>query len=103
MSSFMILVYTERERYPCSEAWRRRKSRGQVAGFQRPRLSQRRKCIPLETDRSGVPGVSPRMHWRRGHWRAQLYGERHLLRKLIWIEPTLVTGQSADEQPALSA
>lgn len=48
-------------------------------------------------------GVSPRMHWRRGHWRAQSYGERHLLRKLIWIEPTLVAGQSANEQPALSA
>jgi hypothetical protein len=48
-------------------------------------------------------GVSPRMHWRRGHWRAQPYGERHLLRKLIWIEPTVVAGQSADEQSTLSA
>lgn len=43
-------------------------------------------------------GVSPRMHWRRGHWRAQAWGERHALRKVIWIEPTLVAAESESEQ-----
>ena len=48
-------------------------------------------------------GVSPRMHWRRGHWRAQAWGERHLLRKVIWIEPTLVAAESESEQSDRSA
>ena len=39
-------------------------------------------------------GVSPRMHWRRGHWRAQAYGPGRALRHDRWIEPTLV---AADE------
>lgn len=39
-------------------------------------------------------GASPRMHWRRGHWRAQPYGPGHALRHDRWIEPTLV---AADE------
>lgn len=29
-------------------------------------------------------------HWRRGHWRNQLHGERLKLSKLIWIKPTIV-------------
>ena len=48
-------------------------------------------------------GVSPRMHWRRGHWRAQAWGERHLLRKVIWIEPTLVAVEGESEQSDRSA
>ena len=35
-------------------------------------------------------GPAPRMHWRRGHVRQQPYGERHSLRRPLWIEPTLV-------------
>lgn len=35
---------------------------------------------------------SPRTHWRRGHWRAQAYGERLQQRKLIYIRPVLVKG-----------
>lgn len=46
---------------------------------------------------SMVPEMSSlATHWRRGHWRNQAYGEKQSLRRLIWIEPTLVKpGQSA--------
>lgn len=47
-------------------------------------------------------GVSPRMHWRRGHWRAQAWGERRSLRKVIWIEPTLVAAEREPEQSVRS-
>lgn len=35
-------------------------------------------------------GISPRMHWRRGHFRQQKFGLGHSMSKLIWIEPVLV-------------
>jgi hypothetical protein len=35
-------------------------------------------------------GVSPRAHWRRGHWRRQRYGTALALVKPIWIRPTIV-------------
>ncbi len=45
----------------------------------------------------GVSGGSRSGHWRSGHWRHQAYGPRHGLRKLIWIEPTMVgTGKPED-------
>lgn len=34
--------------------------------------------------------ASPRLHWRRGHLRHQAHGPERALRKLVWIEPTLV-------------
>jgi hypothetical protein len=34
--------------------------------------------------------ASPRMHWRRGHFRNQAYGEQRRLRKIIWLEPCLI-------------
>jgi hypothetical protein len=34
--------------------------------------------------------ASPRLHWRRGHWRNQPHGIGLTLRKNTWIEPTLV-------------
>lgn len=33
---------------------------------------------------------SPRLHWRRGHFRNQRFGEELKEQKIIWIEPTLV-------------
>lgn len=38
-----------------------------------------------------------RMHWRRGHWRRQVYGEGRALRKLIWVMP-MVVGASDDAE-----
>lgn len=29
-------------------------------------------------------------HWRRGHWRNQAHGQGRVLRKMIWLMPTLV-------------
>jgi len=34
--------------------------------------------------------ASPRLHWRRGHFRMQAHGPHFSLRKQIWIEPVLV-------------
>lgn len=39
-----------------------------------------------------------RTHWRRGHWRRQVYGEGRALRKLIWVMP-MVVGASDDAEP----
>jgi len=33
---------------------------------------------------------SPRLHWRRGHFRSQPCGENRAARKLIWLEPMLI-------------
>jgi hypothetical protein len=40
---------------------------------------------------SGTHG-SPRVHWRRGHYRNQKFGKELRESKTIWIEPTLVMG-----------
>lgn len=44
------------------------------------------------------PGRHVAVHWRRGHWKRQPYGEGRQLRKLIWIMPVRVgktqTGES---------
>lgn len=34
--------------------------------------------------------AAPKAHLRRGHWRQQIHGKGGTLRKLIWIEPTVV-------------
>jgi len=45
----------------------------------------------LSGDKSGTgTHASPRLHWRRGHFRMQVHGPRRSFRKQIWIEPTLV-------------
>lgn len=35
-------------------------------------------------------GISPRAHWRRGHWRRQRHGPGLTLVKPMWIRPTIV-------------
>lgn len=35
-------------------------------------------------------GKEVRTHWRRGHWRNQAHGEKHLEHKRKWIHPVLV-------------
>lgn len=38
---------------------------------------------------------SPRMHWRRGHFRSQSYGPHsNPLHKIIWLEPMLVASEA---------
>ncbi|UJJ60619.1 hypothetical protein [Rhodanobacter denitrificans] len=44
-------------------------------------------------------GTNRKVHWRRGHWRQQAYGERMSLRRRTWIKPVLVgagDGMSTD-------
>ena len=41
----------------------------------------------------GRSGVSPRMHYRRGHMRQQAYGEGRSLRRAQWIEPMLIAAE----------
>jgi hypothetical protein len=47
--------------------------------------------------RSNPPGSgshnSPRMHWRRGHFRNQAFGIGRSERKVIWLEPTLIAAE----------
>lgn len=40
--------------------------------------------------------ASPEVHWRRGHWRQQVHGQGRSDRKLIWIEPTLVSPSGSE-------
>ena len=45
-------------------------------------------------------GASRSLHWRRGHWRNQVYGASRSLRKLIWIMPVMVgTGIKESDVP----
>lgn len=48
--------------------------------------------VVREESATGADRPSPRMHWRRGHWRQQAVGPRgdgeH---KVIWLEPILVS------------
>ncbi|MDE2102965.1 MAG: hypothetical protein KGL39_37320 [Patescibacteria group bacterium] len=39
--------------------------------------------------------ASPRMHWRRGHFRQQPCGPQHKERKSLWIEPCLIAAVGA--------
>ena len=39
---------------------------------------------------SGGIGGGVRVHWRRGHWRMQPYGQQRASRRRIWIKPILV-------------
>ena len=41
------------------------------------------------SDGNGGTHASPRMHWRRGHFRQQAFGPKMSERKIIWLEPTL--------------
>lgn len=42
-------------------------------------------------------GRSPKAHWRRGHLREQAYGEKLSLRKMVFINPTLVNASKLGE------
>jgi hypothetical protein len=61
----------------------------------RPNVIGRQYRIIRERAPEYGSGISPRMHWRRGHWRNQAYGEQFGLRREIWIEPILVNAPEA--------
>ncbi|MCK4083765.1 hypothetical protein HCY52_08040 [Acinetobacter radioresistens] len=45
---------------------------------------------------------SVEMHWRRGHWRKQPYGENRSLMKLKWIMPMLIGAKDSESNAPLS-
>jgi hypothetical protein len=52
----------------------------------------------LERELESLPtGRELLAHWRRGHWRNQAFGKQHSQHKLLWIRPTLVRKDKADE------
>ncbi len=65
--------------------------------FWSPNVIGRLYQITRQGPESGEVGVSPRMHWRRGHWRRQAYGPQHSLRRDQWIEPMLIAAEMRDK------
>lgn len=51
-----------------------------------------------QRDPDAEPGThaSPRMHWRRGHFRRQAIGPGRAEHKMLWIEPVLVNAKSVE-------
>jgi len=53
---------------------------------------------PTEEQSQVIKGHSEgSVHWRRSHWKTQPYGPKSLLRKLIWIMPTIVNRKGDDD------
>lgn len=59
------------------------------AEFWTPNIIGRQYVFPGKAT-DGRSGVSPRMHYRRGHMRQQAYGEGQSLRRAQWIEPMVI-------------
>ena len=56
-----------------------------VIDFNRPPDTSRVGTVPNRM----TTGISPRMHWRRGHFTHQVCGKGLKDRKRLWIEPVL--------------
>lgn len=48
----------------------------------------------VKTKREHGTHASPRLHWRRGHYREQPYGPKLAYHKTIWIEPCLIGAEA---------
>lgn len=62
--------------------------------FWTPNIIGKNYRITVESSKSGSDGGhgSPRLHWRRGHFRQQAFGTGMSQHRTLWIEPTLVGG-----------
>jgi len=60
------------------------------SAFWTPNIVGRKYRVATQGSQHTGTGTSPRMHWRRGHYRNQAHGERNQLRRLIWIDPMLI-------------
>lgn len=58
------------------------------------------KTVAETSEASAPTGRRVASHWRRGHFREQPYGEKRLLRRLIWLQPTLINAALAVGQGA---
>ena len=93
----VFLILEERPSYLEAGARRKAPTRKCAPEFWRPNVigaSYRIQREPLGAGAGG--GSSPRMHWRRGHWRDQPCGPGWRARKHIWLEPTLVNAPVED-------
>jgi hypothetical protein len=61
-------------------------------GYWTPNIIGRKYRVATEGPRHTGNGSSPRMHWRRGHYRRQPFGERLQQSRVIWIDPMLISG-----------
>ena len=75
------------ERGKCERVIEARKDRPRKE-FWSPNIVGRRYRTKIE---GGGSHASPRMHWRRGHFRSQPYGLHRAERKTLWIEPCLIS------------
>lgn len=75
-----------------SQGFRPRKAAAEKSNVRYPRwigknfTRQKRNPSPNPTP----SGITMATHWRRGHWRQQVCGEKWQQRKLQWIQPTLI-------------
>jgi hypothetical protein len=60
--------------------------------FWSPNVIGKHYRLPRATAGEGTH-ASPRIHWRRGHFREQAHGLQRSLRKTIWLEPQLVNAK----------
>ncbi|PPS41951.1 hypothetical protein [Chroococcidiopsis sp. TS-821] len=50
--------------------------------------------VKRDVEDKGGTHASPRIHWRRGFLRNQPYGQGRQQKKIVWIEPVLVMGNT---------
>ena len=66
------------------------RKRGGTREFWSPNVIGRSYRLPAHRPDLGGTHSSPRLHWRRGHFRQQPYGPARAERKTIWLEPQLI-------------
>lgn len=50
----------------------------------------------IKSGKTSASTVKP--HWRRGHWRNQVFGPNRQEHKLLWIQPTIVKNNMGDPE-----
>lgn len=63
------------------------------------RFAQSAQAIEVAKALGGHTGRTLATHFRRGHYRPQAYGEKRLLRKWIFVAPTVVNAHLAQDMP----
>lgn len=64
--------------------------------FWSPNIIGRDYRLPRQAPSTGTH-ASPRMHWRRGHFRMQACGHQRQERKQIWIDPMLIAAPTTPD------
>lgn len=61
-----------------------------------PNIIGRKYAVKRDPNAEHGSHASPRMHWRRGHFRQQPYGTGLTEHKTIWLEPMLISAPKVD-------